>query len=400
MKTDVVIIGGGIIGCAAAYYLAKNKIDVTVIEKNPAAGMEASGRNGGGVRQQGRKAALPLSIESVKLWATLSEELNADLEYDRIGNLKIALDEDTAENYEIEAAWEHENGLSETKILTGAECLELIPGVKQKIFAGKICPSDGIANPMLTSPAFSRASIKLGAKFLLNTNVSSLLRQGSQVTGVQTESMEINARYVINAAGPWASQFNMMAGCPIIIKPGISQLMITERLHKPFINIWVHINNIGYIRPTRSGNLVIGSSGTQNDLYSQHVNYYKAAIQSQYLTKLIPILKDISIIRVFSGITDYTPDKEPYIGAVAGAPGFYVAAGFHGQGFCPGPMVGKILAEMISGNEVKMDLEPFRPDRFSTGIQSGKPAKVQYPFKEMSGYWSQGTGIPESLICG
>ena len=79
MKTEIAIIGGGLVGCAAAYHLARKGFRVLVVEKDPSVGLQASGRNGGGVRQHGRKAALPLAMESVKLWATLAEELGADL---------------------------------------------------------------------------------------------------------------------------------------------------------------------------------------------------------------------------------------------------------------------------------------------------------------------------------
>ena len=388
MKTEIAIIGGGIVGCAAAYYLAKKGFQVLVIEKDPGVGLQASGRNGGGVRQQGRKAALPLAMESIKLWATLSEELNADLEYDRTGNLIITFDETIAEGYERDLAWEHDHGLEEVRMLSSAESHALVPGIAGKIAAGKLCPTDGIANPMLVSPAFARAGAKLGVKFLLNTAVTGLLKQGSTVSGVTTASEEIEARVVINAAGPWAMRFNEMAGCPIVIGPGRSQLLISERIPRSFINNWVSISGLGYLRPTYSNNIVIGSGGERNDNFSYHVDYNAAAIEARYLGKLIPWMKELSIIRAFSGITEYTPDSEPYIGPVPDAPGFYVAAGFHGQGFCPGPLVGKILADLISGEEACVSLEPFRPDRFANNIKSGKVIpSITYPFDNLYKSW-------------
>lgn len=388
MKTEVAIIGGGIVGCAAAYYMAKKGFQVLVIEKDPGVGLQASGRNGGGVRQQSRKAALPLAMESIKLWATLSEELDADLEYDRTGNLKITFDETRAEGFERELTWEHEHGLSEVRLLSAAECHELVPGMTGKVVVGKLCPTDGIANPMLVTPAFARAGAKLGVNFLLNTAVTGLLRQGSTVCGVKTASSEIEARVVINAAGPWAMRFNEMAGCPIVIGPGCSQLLVTERLHRPFIDNWVTISELGYLRPTHSNNVVIGSAGARNDNFDYFVNYQAAAIEVLNLGKLIPWMKDLAIIRVFSGITEYTPDGEPYIGPVPGAPGFYVAAGFHGQGFCPGPLTGKILADLISGNEPCVSLEPFRPNRFVNMIKSGETLPpISYPFDELYKSW-------------
>ncbi|MEW6401304.1 MAG: FAD-binding oxidoreductase [Chloroflexota bacterium] len=395
MKTDIAIIGGGIVGCAAAYFLAKKGLRALVIEKDPAVGLQASGRNGGGVRQQARKAALPLAMESVKLWTTLSRELDADLEYIQTGNLKIALDETSAATCEQELAWEHANGLSEVRLISAAECQAFLPGITGKILLGKFCPSDGIANPMRVTPAFARACLKLGVKFLLNTAVTGLLRQGPTVCGVKTASDEIEAQAVINTAGPWAARFNAEAGCPIVIGPGRSQLLITERLPRPFINNWITISGLGYLRPTRSNNLAIGSAGTRNDQYSYDVNHHYSAVQADRLSKLIPWLRDLAVIRAFAGITEYTPDGEPYIGAVPGAPGFYVAAGFHGAGFCPGPLTGKILADLIFGNEPCVSLEPFRPDRFARALKAREAIPpIVYPFDKMYEAWLADINIP------
>jgi sarcosine oxidase subunit beta len=388
MKTDIAIIGGGVVGCAAAYYLAQKGFQVVVVEKDPGVGLQASGRNGGGVRQHSRKGALPLAMESVKLWATLSRELNTDLEYVRTGNLKVALDEDTAGVYERETVWEHDQGLSEVRMVSAEECYEMVPGFTGRVIAGKLCSTDGIANPMLITPAYARAGIKLGVKFLLNTAVTGLLLQGSTVCGVRTASEEIHARFVINCAGPWAARFNAETECPIIIGPGRSQLLVTERLNRPFISKWVTIGGLGYMRPTHAKNFLIGSSGTRNDQYAYHVNFNSIAYQMERLGKLIPWMKDISIIRAFSGITEYTPDHEPYIGAVPGVPGLYIAAAFCGEGFCPGPLTGKILSELISGNEPIVSLAPFRPDRFVNVIKEGKNIPpINYPFDNMFKTW-------------
>jgi sarcosine oxidase subunit beta len=384
MKTDVVIIGGGIVGCATAYYLAKKGLQVVVLEKNAGVGLEASGRNAGGVRQHGRKAGLPLAMESVRLWASLAMELESNLEYVRSGNLNIAVEEQAVQGLEQDLAWEHAHGLNEVRMLTAEECRALAPGLTGWALAGKFCPTDGVANPMLVTPAFARAARRLGVKFRLNTPVTGLLQRGATVCGVRTEKEEFEAQAVVNSAGPWASRFAEQAGCPIPIGPGRSQLMVTERLPHQLVRQWVTVRGQGYMRPTISGNLVLGSGGRRNDNYSHEVDYANAAFQAKRWSLFFPWLKKLSIIRAFSGITEYTPDGEPYIGPVPGAPGLYVAAGFHGEGFCPGPVTGKILAELITGNESCVPLEPFRPDRYKQEMRAGSPVPVVvYPLENM-----------------
>ena len=149
--------------------------------------------------------------------------------------------------------------------------------------------------------------------------------------------------------------------------------------------VWITFSRLGYIRPTRAGNLVLGSAGARNDQYSHHVDYQVAAIQAERWCQALPWLKDLAIVRGFAGITEYTPDGEPYIGA-CGAPGLFVAAGFHAEGFCPGPLVGKIIAELINGGESQVSLEAFRPERFADQLSQSRPLPpIVYPLDKMLG---------------
>ncbi len=369
MKTDFLIIGGGLVGCATAYFLAKRGCQVTLLEKGAAVGLQASGRCACGVRQQGRTAALPLAMAAVRLWATLPAELNCDLEYTRVGNLKIALSEARLAELEKEMAWEHAHGLAEVRMITSAECQALVPGLTVRTLAGKLCPTDGLANPMRVTPAFARAAIRLGAQIRTRIAATGLLFQGSRVCGVTTENGEIEALNVVNCAGPWAARFNEMAGCYTPILPGLSQLLITER--QPYRKLpFTTIESAGYILQTMSGNVLLGIDGKPNVTYRTAVDHPDLALKARLVTELVPWLGDLHFLRAFSGITEYTPDKEPYIGAVPGVIGYYTAAGFHGQGFCVGPMVGKLMAELLLGEEPEVSLTPFAPGRFAVGEQT------------------------------
>ncbi len=378
MKTEVAIIGSGITGCAAAYYLAKQGRQVIVLEKDNGVGLQASARAAGGVRQQGRTGALHLAMAAVQLWAGLSEELQAELEYVRTGNLVIALDEDSAANLERETAWEQEQGLADVRMMSAAECHKMVPGLTGEVVAGKHCASDGSANPMLVTPAIARAAQRSGARILTNTTVTSLLSCGAQVTGVATDQGEIEADFVINAAGPWASRFNDMVDCPTPISPGRSQLLITERF-SPRLHPFLTIMGRAYLRQAVAGNIIIGLGGLANDRYEQYVDYPSLRQYAQLVCEALPWLKDVTLIRAFAGITEYTPDEEPYIGSVPGAAGLFVAAGFHGQGFCVGPMAGKIIADLICGRASPVSLAPFRPDRFATASTESGGEAIIYP---------------------
>ncbi len=367
MSTDVAIIGGGIMGCATVYYLAKKGLKVALFEKDGRVGLEASGRNACGVRQQGRKAALQLAMSSVRIWADLANELECDLEYIRTGNLKIVWEPETLVELEREADWEHSQGLTEVKMKTAAECREIVPGLNQKTLAGKLCPTDGMANPMLVPPAFARAAARIGAAILTNIRVTDLLQRGNSVCGVKTDQGEIEAGVVINTAGPWAARFNEIAGCSTPIRPGLDTLIITERQpHQftPFIGFgwW------GYILQPKSGNFIIGLDEKTNDTYSYHVDLADLELKAHEMIQILPWLGEVNWLRAFSGITEYTTDKEPYIGAVPGVFGLYTACGFSGQGFCLGPIVGKVMAGLVTGEEPGLSLTAFKPDRFANVV--------------------------------
>lgn len=363
MKTDVAIIGGGIMGCATAYYLSKAGLQVVVLEKDNTIGLEASGRCACGVRQQGRKGALQLAMASVGLWALLAQELEYDLGYSQTGNLKVVWEAEKAAELERDMIWEQSQGLAGLQMLTAAQCCEIVPGLTEKTVAGKICATNGIANPMRVMPAFRRAVVRLGAKILTRAQVTGLLITGSSVHGVTTEDGEIGADFVVNTAGPWAVHFNELTGCSTPIQPGLDTLIITERQPRrftPFIGFgwW------GYILQPKSGNLIIGLEEKPNDNFCARVDFAELACKARDMIEVLPWLRNVAFLRSFSGITEYTPDKEPYIGAVPGISNFYTAAGFSGQGFCLGPIIGEIMSMLVTGREPDLSLDLFKPERF------------------------------------
>ncbi|MGD9079891.1 MAG: FAD-dependent oxidoreductase, partial [Desulfobacterales bacterium] len=204
-STEVVVVGGGIVGCASAYYLAKKGVSVIVCEKGNV-GLEQSSRNWGFVRQQGRDAAeLPLMMASNRIWQGLEAELRADLEWIQGGNLVLAYDDKRLEQFEQWLPLSKEHGL-DSRLLTSQQLRQLVPAVKSRILGAMFTPGDGQAEPLKVCPAFQQAAQKEGARFETGCAVEGIELQNGAVSGVYTEQGHIRASTVVCAAGAWSTR--------------------------------------------------------------------------------------------------------------------------------------------------------------------------------------------------
>ena len=165
-EADVIIIGGGIMGCATAYRLAKQGVDVLVLEKKEI-GNGGSCRNAGGVRQSARDPKeLPLAMYAVaNIWPHLSEELGVDVEYHQGGNLRLGLTEKDIKVLENHTAKSLKLGL-DVKMISGDEAREICPYMSKEVVAASWCPTDGHANPLKATLGFYRKALELGVTFI------------------------------------------------------------------------------------------------------------------------------------------------------------------------------------------------------------------------------------------
>jgi len=364
-KTDVLIIGGGIMGCSLAYHLAKRKKRVIVVEKSHV-GAEASGRCAGGVRQQGRDPAeLPLSMESVEMWLGLSEELSYDVEYKRVGNLWVARSEQQLEDFEKRAKREREAGL-DVRMLTPEQTCKMMPSlVKEKIFGGTYCPTDGIANPIRADFAFAKAARALGAKFYTHTEVTGITLAGGEIKAVETTRGKMWGEVVVNAAGPWAPVIGRMVGIDIPIQPKRCQMMVTQQLPEtacaPFT---VTPGDYGYWTQTIHGNVLLGHTSRPVEQYDKGVTFEAISFQTRNTLQFLPSFGKVPVIRCYAGLTEWTPDAIPIVGFVKEIKGFLIDAGYSGHGFCLGPISGKLVSELIVAGRSSLSLEAFDYYRF------------------------------------
>jgi len=373
-EAPVVIIGGGIAGCATAYYLAKRGVSALLLERGTFGG-EASGRAAGGVRAQCRDSSAErlLAMHSIQLWQNLEAEIGESVEYDQGGNLRLAQSEAALDELRAEAEEERADGLA-VEVWDAAELYRRASYLAENFVGAKYCATDGIANPKLAAPALARAAQRLGARTWSHTEALHVEVTDGQVVAVTARGARgehagewrIETPCVVHAAGPWTPQLGRDLGLEIPIESSRAIIGRSEPL--PFMfSEFLSSHELGvYARPDRRGCIHVGATGypihTFDDCTEAGVREYIARGAT-----LVPALADVPLAEVWWGTLAMTPDRLPIIGPVPGIEGYLLATGFSGHGFCLGPAVGDMLSQLIVEDETALALASLRLTRFADG---------------------------------
>ena len=417
-RAEVVVIGGGISGCATAYNLAKRGAQVVLLEKAQIAD-EASGRTWGAVRRQGRQAPeVPLAIESLKLWGQLSEEIQSETHFIRGGNLLLAATEKELAQFEETVKITKQFGL-ESDIISREKAQEVLPGLQGTFVGAMYSPSDGYAHPVKTTSAFARAAQEHGAKIFTDCPVEKITTTNGKVRSVVTEQGEIEADIVVNAAGVWAPRLARTCGVNIPIRVVRTHVTITEP-QPDFTSPLVWSPKVAF-RPTIEGNILLGAGAdlpvdhdidlnslrdlryfkqgivqfrkhmklhlgrallndllrylpgtTQNQRYfastvgvEPEVNWDTIKRVREGFFEHMPHLKGLRFVKTWAGLIDITPDILPVLGEAPGVKGLILATGFSGHGFALGPITGRLISELILDGKPSLPLDDFRLTRFA-----------------------------------
>ncbi len=366
LSADVVIIGGGIVGCASAYYLARRGLSVILLEKSTV-GSEASGRNAGGVRAQCRDRRERLhAMASIEIWKTLEDELGLDVEYVQGGNIRLATTEERMDALAREAEEELADGLY-VELWDRTELRRRAPYLSDRFIGAKYCPTDGVANPILASRAFGWAARRAGVTLLEHTEAREVVVKGGRVTAVHAHGPEgevrVRASWVIHAGGPWTPELAGTLDLNIPIRPQRAVMAVTEPV-SPFFTEFVSSHDVRlYARPARSGHIHVGVHSEPDPTFDKRTP--RQIVQHlARLDELIPALARVRILRTWAGTLAMTPDGIPVVGPVPGIQGYLLAAGFCGHGFCLGPIMGKLLSELVVDGRPSLSLDAFSPHRF------------------------------------
>ena len=369
---DVIIIGGGISGVAAAYELARRGVAVTLVEKGELASM-ASGWTLGGVRQSGRHPAeLPLAQAAVRRWEMLSEELGADVEYRQQGNLRLARTPQEADAMAAMVEEQRGLGLELTYLPDTHAVREVAPALSERVLAASFCPTDGHANPTATVRAFAGAATRHGATLLTGTRVERIVVQDGRVTGVETSAGSLAAPVVVVAAGIYADKLCATAGVPLPLHHIHVSAVQTVPL-PPMLGQVLGVANADFAgRQEADGRLrmTISTGDWQHpagplSLDEIQPPAYMVSTIIERGAYVLPAVREARISRVWGGLLDMTPDGLPVIERSPAVDGLLIAAGFSGHGFCLGPTTGQLIAELVTGEPPCCPLEPFALARFA-----------------------------------
>ncbi len=370
---DVVIIGGGVVGCAAAYYLAKaGNTNVIVLEGTKSIGHGGSSRNGGGVRQSGRDVReLPYAMYGIKhLWPTLSEELGVDVEYTQKGNLRLGKTEAHLEKLQTLAKNAQSVGL-DVRMVDAKEVKEICPYLSDDIIGASWCPTDGHANPLTTTLGYYKRALEMGVRFYTDAEVTELRKVKGKVRKVILKDGTVfEGETIILAAGYESRYIARTVGVDVPMTRLIDECLVTEMQPHMFDIMLGTAGADFYGHQAKHGSFVFGSDcgyeevTDMTDPSKLMTNAMTLSASCRAIMGYVPALKDAKIVRSWCGWLDNAFDGVPFISKVDEAEGLILACGFTGHGFGTAPAVGLMLSQMVAGEDTVVDITPLRYDRF------------------------------------
>jgi len=375
---DVAIIGGGVIGSSIAYELAKLGITNVIVFEKSYISSGSTGRCGAGVRQQwGLKFNALLAKKSVEIFEKLSDELEMDIEFRQGGYLVLAHNEQQIRQFEKNIKLQNSLDIP-SRFVSKDEALEICPPINTDSFvAATYCPTDGHANPFLTNFAYIRAAERLGIEVRKYTTVVDILVDNGAVSGVVlADGEKISAKVVVNAAGPWSKEVAVMAG---VVLPTFSerhQILVTEPLEKLFDTMVISFQIGIYLQQVPHGSFVMGIGEKEEPSHETRSSWQFLEFITHELVNILPIMKNVRIVRQWAGSYNRTPDAAPILGEHPDVKGFYQAVGFSGHGFMIGPMTGRVVAQQIADVEPDIDISALAIERFEKGELIREPSVV------------------------
>jgi len=368
-------------GASVAYHLARLGVtDVVLLEREQMLGTGSTGRNAGGVRHQfSNEANIRLSLESIALLERFADEVGHPIDFHQDGYLFLLSKDSSVETFRRNVALQRSLGV-DVRWLDAGEAEQLAPGLAAPGVAGAtFCPRDGIADPNGVTMGFAKAAQAVGVEVARDTEVTGIQVERGRIAGVKTTRGAIDARVVVNAAGPHARRIGRMADVDVPVEPYRRHIFIAAvpagevAWRVPVSRIMVIDFDTTFYFHREGAGLLFGMGDPDE------TPTFDTTVQWDFLPQVIdvavqrlPALADASISHAWAGLYEVTPDANPIIGPAPGVDGLFLINGFSGHGFQHSPAAGRILADVIVGRDPRFDLTPFDLRRFAASGVTGE----------------------------
>ncbi|PKG99529.1 FAD-binding oxidoreductase [Paraglaciecola sp. MB-3u-78] len=369
MKSEVIIIGGGLMGLSTAVHLGLRGVKATVLEKD-SPGRHASGVNAGGLRQLNRHMdEIPLTIAAAEIWKNIRSLVDRDCDVEFNGQLRVAETQEELNTLQKRVGALQAKGYSHERIIDKDTLYRLVPQLIAGCVGALYNPDDGSARPFHATSAFRYKASALGAKIHSKVEVQSI----DKITGgwqLNTNQGTYTAVNIVNCAGAWANKIACAFDESVPLTPKAPMLMVTERL-PPFLKPVV--GAVGHklsFKQMQNGTVIIGGAHLAHlDMQQQktEINFAKLKTSAQTVSTFFPHMANVRIVRAWAGIEAFMPDNIPVISASSKADGVFHAFGFSAHGFQLSPIVGRIISQLILDGQTELPIKPFDIRRFQSG---------------------------------
>ncbi|OYN98566.1 sarcosine oxidase subunit beta [Enemella evansiae] len=370
-RASVVIIGGGVMGVAAAYELARSGVGEVVLLDRGSFGAGSTCRAAGGVRAQfSDELNIQLGARSLATFENFGELFDTEIDLHQVGYLFLLDNDEAVATFENNARLQQGLGL-ESRIISPAEAKELSPLIDTDgLIAAAWTPRDGHCTPEAVVAGYARAARRAGATLFPNCAVTGIdvadEATGKRITGVRTAAGTIATDTVICAAGAWSGEIAGWVGLDLPVEPLKRQLLITEEIPglAPDTPFTIDQSSTLYFHNEGRGLLVGMSYADQQPGFDQTVTDDWLEPLSAAIDRRAPALAEVGMSSGWAGLYENTPDHNALIGEARGVSRFLYATGFSGHGFLQGPAVGEVLRDLYREQRPFVDVSALSADRF------------------------------------